>query len=118
MAHWICASPSDPTHGVPSVCSVDLTVNDTNGQITGTVIFKTFSYIIAGNSAAAGSVAGRGSSVFALHGGCEAGAATSYIAMTGTIEGPWSVPTQIAASVTRIRSSDGSQYGWDGELKP
>jgi hypothetical protein len=118
MAHWICSSPSDPAHGVPADCSVDLTVDDSNGGITGTVIFKTFTYIIGGNSAAAGSVAGRGASVFALHGGCEAGKATSYIAMTGTVEGPWSAPTRIDASVTRIRSADGSQYGWDGELKP
>jgi hypothetical protein len=95
----------------------NLMADENNGGLTGQLWFKGMLYTIGGNWAAAGSVAGRNVSAFALW-GSDGVAATDYIAATGTFAGTGMSPTSAQLNLIRVRTSDGQQFGWDGELRP
>lgn len=91
--------------------------DDSNGQMSGTLVFKGDTYYVNGNWAASGSVPGRNFSAFALWGSNQQGA-TVYIAAAGTMVGPGPSPQSIDLNLIRASTGDDEQYGWDGLLLP
>lgn len=114
MENWELGSK--PYHDGTRDVKMNLFADDSNGALTGQVWFKNMLYSIGGNWAAAGSVAGRNVSAFALW-GSDGVAATDYIAATATFDGMGASPTSAQLNLIRVRTSDGQQFGWDGELR-
>ncbi len=98
--------------------AVEIYVNAAgDGLVTGMVEFEHKSYTVTGQWAAAGSVKGRNYSAFTLS-GSDGRSAPEFIAAAGTMKGPGNAPETISLNLIRTDSTDGLQYGWDGELKP
>jgi hypothetical protein len=91
--------------------------DDSNGQMSGTLVFQGDTYYINGNWAASGSVPGRNFSAFALWGTDQQGA-TQYVAVAGTMVGPGGAPQSIDLNLIRASTGNDQQYGWDGLLLP
>lgn len=115
MSNWEMGS--EPYHDGTRDVTINFVNNDATGAVGGQLWFKGMLFNVNGSWAAAGSVPGRNVSAFALWGADSAGA-TDYIAATGTMTGPGSTPVSIFINLIRVETSDGQQYGWDGELKP
>ncbi|MCR2832893.1 hypothetical protein [Parerythrobacter lacustris] len=115
MSNWVLGSEehSDGTRDV----TIDFQNNDAIGQISGTMIFEGTTYYVNGNWAAAGSIAGRNHSAFALW-ASDQQAATVYLAVAGTMDGPGSAPDDIDLNLIRVSTGDDEQYGWSGRLYP
>ncbi|MCA1748856.1 MAG: hypothetical protein LC634_04775 [Sphingomonadales bacterium] len=115
MSHWVLGSEEYPD-GTRDV-TIDFTNNDANGEMSGTLVFKGHTFYISGNWAASGSIPGRNHSAFALW-GSDQQAATVYVAVAGTMDGPGSAPEDIVMNLIRVSTGDDEQYGWSGVLKP
>ena len=115
MSHWVMGSAkhSDGTRDL----TIDFTNDDSNGAMSGSLVFEGSTYYISGNWAASGSIPGRNYSAFALW-GSDQQAATVYVAAVGTMAGPGSAPQSIAINLSRASTGDDEQYGWDGVLTP
>ncbi|MEO1044032.1 MAG: hypothetical protein AAFX04_01175 [Pseudomonadota bacterium] len=97
---------------------VILAVNATGaGPVTGTLTFKQVEYTANGDWAASGSVPGRNYSAFYV-GGSDNQSAPEFIVAAGTMKGSGADPDSISINIVRTDSTDGLQYGWDGELLP
>ena len=115
MSHWVMGSAkhSDGTRDL----TIDFTNDDSNGAMSGSLVFEGSTYYISGNWAASGSIPGRNYSAFALW-GSDQQAATVYVAAVGTMDGPGSAPQSITINLSRASTGDDEQYGWDGVLTP
>jgi hypothetical protein len=114
MENWELGSK--PYHDGTRDVKINFFADENNGSITGQLWFKNMVYAVNGSWAAAGSVAGRSVSAFALW-GSDGVAATDYVAATATFAGTGMSPTSAQLNLIRVRTSDGQQFGWDGELR-
>lgn len=115
MSHWKMGSEPH-TDGSRDV-TIDFTNNDSIGKVGGTMTFKGTTYYVDGNWAAEGSIPGRNHSAFALW-ATDQQAATVYLAVAGTMDGPGSAPIDIHMNLIRASTGDDQQYGWSGKLTP
>lgn len=115
MSNWNLGSEPHPDGSRDVVIAFQN--DDSNGQMSGTLVFKGDTYYVNGNWAASGSVPGRNFSAFALWGSNQQGA-TVYIAAAGTMAGPGPSPKSIDLNLIRASTGDDEQYGWDGLLLP
>jgi hypothetical protein len=113
MSNWELGSK--PYHDGTRDVTINFVNDDSNGAVGGQLWFKGILYTVSGSWAASGSVPGRNASAFAIW-GTDGAAATDYVAAAGTMDGPGDAPISVQISLTRVRTSDGQQFGWDGQL--
>ncbi len=115
MSNWVLGSEehSDGTRDV----TIDFQNNDAIGQVSGTMTVMGTTYYVNGNWAASGSIPGRNHSAFALW-ASDQQAATVYLAVAGTMDGPGYAPEDIDLNLIRVSTGDDEQYGWSGRLYP
>lgn len=115
MSHWVLGSKPD-AQGVRAL-TIDFQNDDSIGKMTGTLVFQGVTYYVEGNWAASGSIPGRNHSAFALW-GSDQQAATVYVAVAGTMDGPGAAPDDIDLNLIRVSTGDDEQYGWSGRILP
>lgn len=115
MSNWEMGSK--PYHDGSRDVIINFVNDDATGVVGGQLWFKGMLYNVHGSWAASGSMPGRNVSAFAIW-GSDGAAATDYVAATGTMDGPGNSPQSIAINLIRVETTNGQQYGWDGDLLP
>lgn len=115
MSSWVMGSKKydDGTREV----TIQFEHDDTTGRLSGWVRCMGKYFIVEGSWVAAGSVPGRAHSVCALM-GSDQQAAPVLIAMTGTIDGSGSYPSEIQMNMIHVSSRNDQQRPWSGVLRP
>ncbi len=111
MGQWNYASKAKANGTIELKTS--LTEVDANGAITGTVLFRGTTYAVAGQWAAAGSVAGRNVSVF-WFGGRNADT-SAFLVAAGNIQYSGE-PRYMDITITTASSGDGDDYGFNDRI--
>lgn len=111
MTQWQFSSTPDDDHVVELM--LDLNSDDATGQWNGTAAFRSVTYSVTGQWAAAGSVPGRKDSVF-WFGGANADASMFIVAAGDLLLSQ--TPHMMQIAVTTASTADGADFGYNGKL--